>query len=340
MNAPTRGLAGAAAIAGAIAFTASPVQALPPDCGTLVIDDPLTGATVGTQEGGTVDASGFTPGVPAGSIVWNFDTPIRSGCVEVTVQGVTTANVGEHDLVELFTGPDGAFSDGAQDYFLLFKVAGSVFPEYEGRLKVEMGRENEMLEVGSWSDNLAWDPTTSYTLVVQLDDAGVASFYRDDVLLEVVDYNKIAGGQLDFASLRIPNDGQYQVEAALSGVVYRDVHVYDDSPPPLGETTGDDGGETAADGADSGVDSGVDSGAGDDGGGGPTGSSSGEPTSGDSSSTGDSSIVTSGGASGLPLPGRGGDSSGCACTTSQRRQGGWAWLVVLLGLGWLGRRTQ
>ncbi len=310
-----------------IALGSEIALATPPGCGEQVIDDPLAGATVGVAQGGTLDAAGFVPGGsdPPGSIVWGLDPPIRAGCVEVTISGVVTAGVGEHDLVELFTGPDGSFSDGATDHFLLLKIAGDVFPGYEGRLKVEIGREYEVLEVGSWADALPWAQADSYTLSIRLDGAGIAEFYRDDVLLASVDYNEIAGGNLAFASLRIPNDGEYQVSAPLNGVQYRDVRVFDADPGGGGETTGGEAGSA-----------GVDDTAGEGTGGGSAsgGVQSGTIGSGSTAATSDTSV---GPGSGLPLPSGGGEVDGCTCRASGRGGVG-ALGLMLLGLVGRGRR--
>lgn len=302
--------------------------ATPPGCGRLTIDDPLTGATVGAQQGGTLDAAGFTPGDPPGSIVWDLPSPLRQGCVEVTVEGLQTVGVGEHDLLELFTGPAGSFTDGATDHFLLLKIAGDVFPGYEGRLKVEMGLEYDTLEVGTWAEPLPWSAAESHTLAVRLDGTGIAEFYRDDVLLETVDYNEIEGGELAFASLRIPNDGEYQVDPLLNGARYRDVRVYDADPGGGDDTTtGEpetDGGEPDTSGGPGPADDTATSGAG-----------TGVASTGEGVSTGDPGPI-----SGLPPPPQQGGETGCACTTASPSAGGTAaWLLApLLLLGY--RRSR
>ena len=295
-------------------------RATPPGCGELVVDDALAGATIGDPQGGTLTATGFTPAGsdPSGSVVWAIEPPLREGCIELTVTGITTAGVGEHNLAELFTGPDGAFSDGATDFFLLLKVAGDVFPEVVGQLKVEMGEEFSALEVGSWSSTLAWDPATSYTLAVRLDGTGLAEFYRDDVSIGTVDYNEINGGDLAFASLRVPNDGQFQVQPALVDAVYRDVRIYVVDQGPVGGDSGDSTGPGGVDGT------------------GPDDPTS-AATDGDSSAGGTMSPATSsdGGSTGTPdtgisFPG-GSDSGddGCSCHTRGTTGASWWWSLPL-----------
>ncbi|MCX4240857.1 hypothetical protein [Paraliomyxa miuraensis] len=289
-------------------FAPVTARATPANCGELVLDDPLAGSTVGVQQGGTIDGSGFTPGDPPGSIVWNLPSPLREGCVEVVVSGVLTSGVGEHDLVELFTGPDGSFTDGNVDYFMLLKIAGDVFPGYEGRLKVELGLEYDALEVGSWAEPLPWAPADSHTLAVRLDGAGLVEFYRDDVLLEVVDYNEIAGGDLAFESLRIPNDGEYQVDPALGGAVYRDVRVYDADPGGGGDDTS--GGPEPTTGG--GLDTSGGPGPADD-----TAASEGDSgiSTADDDGTAGTGVVT-GVSTGLPPPGQQPSGAGCGCTAA------------------------
>lgn len=315
-------------IAVAVAMRPSTASATPPGCGPLQLEDALAGATVGAQSGGTLDAAGFRAAGsdPPGTIVWEIDPPLREGCVEVTISGVTTAGVGEHDLLELFTGPSGAFSDGAMDHFLLYKIAGDVFPEYEGRLKVEMGEENSAIEVGTWSANLAWAPADTHTLAVRLDGAGIAELYRDDELLDVVDYSEI--GDLSFVSLRIPNDGSYQVSPPLLDVVFSDVRVFV-VPGPEGGDTGDGDGTTGAsadDTAGGGTAGPGSTGDGMSGSDGPDGGDGGSTTAAGDDATGATGSI----GPGLPAPGaRGDDDSGCACTATPRRG---PWVVLFGGL--------
>ncbi len=323
------GLGFGVVVAAATLLVPSWAYATPPGCGDLVVEDALAGATVGDQQGGTLTPGGFTPSGsdPSGSIVWSISPPLRAGCIELTVSGITTAGVGEHDLAELFTGPDGAFSDGATDFFLLLKVAGDVFPEVLGQLKVELGEELSALEVGAWSGTLDWNPADSHTLAVRLDGAGLVEFYRDDVSIGTVDYNEIAGGDLAFASLRVPNDGQYQVQPALVDAVYRDVRIYVVDQGPAGDDSGGSTGPGSAD--DTGASDPTITGADDDASGGGTAAS---VTSGDAGSTGTPDT-------GIPFPGAGGsgDDAGCSCRAASapgtERGGGsrgWAWSLTLL----------
>lgn len=325
--------------ASAVLLWTPQAQALPPDCGELIVDDALAGATLGEQNGGALDPTGFTPGDRGGSIVWNLDEPLRRGCVELTVEGFTNAGLGEHDFLELFTGPGGSFSDRAVDHFLLYKIAGDVFPDVDGAVKVELGLEFDVLEVGTWSPNLAWSPDQSYTLAIKLAEDGTVAFYRDDELLADVDYTPINGGVLDFLSVRIPNDGEYQSKSVLSAATYRNVRIYA-HPIEAGGTTGGGAGDSG----------GVVDGTGSDESGTPGGSDGPDPgtTTNGALGTGTGEASDSGAGSGdsdpggvdagLPFDDGRTDGSSCACRGGE---GGPAWpALAFLGVVAALRRTN
>lgn len=229
-------------VAGAWASWPAVASALPPECGEIVLHDDLSGSTLGNQQGGTLNPGGFLPGGtdPPGSIVWPLAS-LREGCIEIGVLGVVTEGVGEHDLLELFTGPSGSFDDGTDMHFLRLALFGDLVPEHDGQLGLEVGLEGDPAAASGWSSSFSWGVGTDYTIAIRLTGGGVAEIYRDDMLRGSIDYGAIAGGELAFVSLRVPNDGVHYVHAPLDGAVFTRVTVYD------AEVGGNDTSSTAGD---------------------------------------------------------------------------------------------
>lgn len=239
-----------------------------PDCRILVDDTLGDGGADGRVEGGAFVAGGWRP--DGGALVYDFEAS-PSGWYALTLRGIDEAGVDEHDFAELFTGPDGSFSDGNVDHFMLLKIAGDIHPGYAGRMKIELGEEYSSDEVGDWSEERDWSAGDTHTLTVAW-DGGTATLDVDGTRALSVDTSRY--GPLAYESLRLPNDGSYNRDPRLDGVVYEHVTICGGG----GETDGDadtdgdggtdgstdtDGGGTDSGGsADAGVDGGADTGPG------------------------------------------------------------------------------
>jgi hypothetical protein len=200
-------------------------------CTWYIYDDYGDGSADGVVSGGTFVTGGWRP--DGGTIA--YDIPdVVSGTITMRLSNVDEAGVAQHDLVELFSGENGSFSDGERHDFLQVKFAGDIYDTYDGRVKVQAGPEwYGDVEVGAWTEELDWSPDSAYDLtlswggtVASLDIAGQRS--------TSIDYAYY--GELSFRTLRVPNDGSYTRDALLDDMVIAGVSLCGD---PATETDTD-----------------------------------------------------------------------------------------------------
>ena len=242
-------------------------------CTWFIYDDYSDGSTDGRQVGGTFVPGGWRP--DGGTIVYDLPVVV-AGTITMRISNIDEAGVSQHDLLELFSGVDGSFSDHRRDNFLQVKFAGDVYDGYDGRVKLQAGPEwYGDYEIGAWTSEYDWDPNASYDFTVAwggttaaLDVAGALS--------TSIDYGYY--GELGFQTLRIPNNGSYTRDGLMDDIIIAGVSLCGDEGVGGGDTGigtdsgtpgdtggGTDGGSPGDTGDTPGVDTGSGSGA--DGGG-------------------------------------------------------------------------
>ena len=186
-------------------------------CSYYVYDDYSDGSTDGRQSGGTFVSGGWRP--DGGTIVYDLPTLV-SGTITFRLTNVDEVGVSQHDLLELFSGPDGSFSDGNRDNFLQVKFAGDIYDGYDGRVKLQVGPEMYGdAECGAWTSEYDWNPDGSYDFSVSW-DATSASMDIGGVLSASVDATPCDDiGPLTFSSMVLPNNGSYARDALMDDVV-------------------------------------------------------------------------------------------------------------------------
>ena len=187
-------------------------------CDWFVYDDYADGSADGSVYGGTFVSGGWR--ADGGTIV--YDLPdVVSGTITMRLSNIDEAGVSQHDLLELFSGDDGSFSDGRRDNFLQVKFAGDIYDGYDGRVKLQVGPEwYGDVEVGAWTGEYDWQAGNAYDFSVSW-GGNTASMDIASTLSTSIDYSYY--GELSFRTLRVPNDTSYARDGLMDDVVYAGV---------------------------------------------------------------------------------------------------------------------
>jgi hypothetical protein len=208
------------------------IPLLTPDaaaCDFYIYDDYGDGSADGRVQGGTFVNGGWRP--DGGSIVYDLPN-FASGTITMRLSNVDERGVSQHDLLELFSGTEGSFSDGRRDNFIQVKFAGDIYDGYDGRVKLQAGPEHYGdVEAGAWTSEFDWNPDGAYDFSVSWGGMS-ANMGIGGVLSTSADYSYY--GYLTMATLRIPNDGSYARDALMDDIVIAGVSLCTDDP---GRTT-------------------------------------------------------------------------------------------------------
>jgi hypothetical protein len=211
-------------------------------CDWMIYDDYGDGSTDGVQQGGTFVTGGWRP--DGGTITYALDD-VTSGQITMRLSNVDESGVSQHDLLELFSGDDGSFSDSRRDDFLQVKFAGDIYDGYDGRVKLQAGPEwYGDVEVGAWTSEYDWDASRSYDFTIAWGGT-VASMDIASELSTSIDYGYY--GELSFRTLRVPNDGSYTRDGLMDDIVIAGVSLCGSSATSSGTGGGDTGGSAPAD---------------------------------------------------------------------------------------------
>ncbi|MBM4391340.1 MAG: hypothetical protein FJ090_09470 [Deltaproteobacteria bacterium] len=194
-------------------------------CDFYIYDDYSDGSTDGRRSGGTFVAGGWRP--DGGTIVYDLPN-FASGRITMRISNVDESGVSQHDLLELFSGADGSFSDSRRDNFVQVKFAGDIYDGYDGRVKLQAGPEfYGDIEVGSWTSEFDWQVDGAYDITVSWGDTS-GSLDVGGVMSTSIDYSYY--GTLTMATLRVPNDGSYARDGLMDDIVIAGVSLCTDDP--------------------------------------------------------------------------------------------------------------
>lgn len=183
-------------------------------CDWLIYDDYADGSSDGRTYGGTFVSGGWRP--DGGTIV--YDLPdVVAGNITMRLSNVDEAGVSQTDLLELFSGDDGSFSDSRRDNFLQVKFAGDIYDGYDGRVKLQAGPEwYGDIEVGAWTAEYNWVAENAYDFSISWGGT-TASMDIASTLSSSIDYSHY--GELSFRTLRIPNDTTYARDTLMDDII-------------------------------------------------------------------------------------------------------------------------
>ena len=212
-------------------------------CTWYLYDDYGDGSADGRQYGGTFVTGGWRP--DGGTIVYDLPEPVVSGTITMRVSNVDEAGVSQHDLLEMFSGADGSFSDSRRDNFLQVKFAGDIYEGYDGRVKLQAGPEwYGDVEAGAWTSEYDWNPDGSYDFTISWGGT-TAAMDIASTLSTSIDYSYY--GELGFTTLRVPNDGTYTRDYLMDDVVIAGVSLCGDPATSESETDTDTDADTDSD---------------------------------------------------------------------------------------------
>ena len=213
-----------------------------------VISDSLQGSTQGRLYGGSLGASGYSPGTGTNHILYRLPQTVSAGYIEVEVRGMDPSRVGsgeDHGFLVMYDGrtisePITMYDDFKQNYYRWnvhwrqnssamkcvitcaspsrsrASTTTPVFPAVSGD---DHNRDWSKEPLGS---NVNWNPSAWHTLRVQ---------WRGGSFQVFVDGNQVwqASGPYEYAPVdhRIwlgSGPGKYSSE--LSGIMYRNFKVY------------------------------------------------------------------------------------------------------------------
>lgn len=213
-------------------------------CTWYVYDDFSDGSADGYVEGGTFVPGGWRPD---GGFV-RYDLPdLVSATITMRLSNVDEASVSQSDLLELFSGTDGSFSDSRRDNFLQVKFAGDIYEGYDGRVKLQAGPElYGDAECGAWTSEFDWDPSGSYDFTVSYTQTSAALDVGGGLLSASIDATPCDDlGPLTFRTLRVPNDGNYARDPLMDDIIIAGVGVCGDDATSTPVDTG--GGQASGD---------------------------------------------------------------------------------------------
>lgn len=214
----------------------------------LILEDPLTGSTLGTQNGGSLEADGWHVTATDNSIYWHIPT-LRHGAVEFSVRGLRPeeARPGNEDKGELFHMYDYTFDDADTNYGGYRNNPFKHFIRKTGVLDDRPGRTDSLELLWVIAPNvvepdspvLSWDPSVTYRFREEWgpDGAGnsVINTYRDGVHLMTMSQPgewAPAGHSVRIGVARLTPESGAPLDAVFSGLQVWDLSQTGMNPGP------------------------------------------------------------------------------------------------------------
>ncbi|MDO8588390.1 MAG: hypothetical protein Q7T82_15285 [Armatimonadota bacterium] len=207
----------------------------------VVLNDPLQGSTIGTQENGQFVAGGWTPTGEYDCIFWHLPHSVSHGKAEFYLKGINSNECrtspwpmnGANELFHMydytFNNSDYVYSGGYRDnpYKMFLRKCGCGYGANTNAMKVVYGVLSNVYE--DYTSILAWNPAQNYHFSVEWGPDGngntVIRVYRDGV--QFYTYSSVGIYSPPGHSVRIGASNRRYNEGVPQGAIFSYLKVTD-----------------------------------------------------------------------------------------------------------------